>query len=335
MFLLKIIYKMGRYSVPSWLKHLSSIKRAHFWWDPEKTDQYLRYMEEKNKEWETPPWIPITLHTFRGIRYTLDMHWVIRWENWKVMKCNIRWKKPRVKLRIEKKDSKWNFIKKQEEFSILSLMEKYYWKYIKWYAEQIKNPDEYELVPIDWNLENMNYDNLQYRKKTTRWRLIQELSDTLSINGIAKQLHTTREYVLAVLSKIETENPEYNRRKAFETKYWIRINEKSIKIYEKLIESWWILKDIEISRLLRWHKIDETEDKTFYTGKVLRARMKLEEKWIIQKLKEQKIQRKSAMNMINNMANSHFSFQEIADRTWLSIKQVELLSKVCEMYKKS
>jgi len=326
---------MRRYNVPSWLKHLSSLKRAHFWWDPEVTDQYLQKMEDRNKEWETPPWIPITLHTFRGVRYTLDMYWIIRWENWKPMKYNVRWKKPRVKLRIEKKDSIWNFIKKQEEFCILTLMEKYYWKYLKWYTEQIKNPEDYELVPIDWNPENMRYDNLQYIKKTSKLRFIQELSDTLSINDIAKQLKTTREYVLVVLSKSETENPEYKKWKDFEIKYWIKINEKSIKVYENLIECWWILKDIEIAKLLRWNEIKKLKDKTFYTSKILRARLKLEEKWIIQKFKEQKDKRKHAIDMIKDIPNSHLPFQEIADRVWLEVWQVKYLSKVWKMHKRN
>ena len=150
------------------------------WSIPKVPVRILNKIEEEDKEWQTPPEQPIELRKYRWIKYTIVRNWTIRWKNWKEIKPKMKWKYAIVTLYRDTKDAEWKFVKQEIEINILSLMEIYYWKYIRWHLKHLAHPDEYELITIDRKPKNLKYSNLKYVKKTENpWNNNDRLFETL------------------------------------------------------------------------------------------------------------------------------------------------------------
>lgn len=307
----------------SWLSHIYPIKRPHKYWDEWNTDRYLNAMEEKNVEWETPPELPNPIHSYRWFSYTIDRNWIVRWKNWEIIEYKMKNKKPVVFLRKERMYD-WKFIKRRECNSVLKLMERYYWRYFRWYIKHLKKPENYELVPLDWNYCNMKYDNLAYKEKNTKRVLIETLSKELSPNLVAQGLGVTQNLVMQVLRE-SWDNKYYNDRKRFQDKYWIKFNINNFEIYKILIESWWILQNSEIYEILCINNNELKSKLSVKKIEAIRANLKKQNNWLIQDFEDIEPLRNKAIEMIRGMSKTGLKIDEIACMTWLTLSQVKYL----------
>ena len=70
------------------------------------------------------------------------------------------------------------------------------------------------------------------------------------------------------------------------------------------------------------------DDKSYYTNKVVRARRRMTDKWLIPRFNEDfESKREEAVRMIKDKANSWKTNQEIADNLWLNKSQIDNLSR--------
>ena len=95
-----------------------------------------------------------------------------------------------------------------------------------------------------------------------------------------------------------------------------------------MVQTQWKLSNMAIAKLLRPEEIEKAEDKSFFTDKIVRARKKLTEKWVIPKFNWRlKIVRGEVIERIRNKVNSGETNQQIADAFWLTKEQVDNLTR--------
>lgn len=318
-------------------------KRARFWWNPEITDLFLDRIESESKEWKTPPeWDMLIFHYHDKYhhldsKYTINRDWEVKSLKWEVMKYffhpNKRW--PRVRIQIEKinKDGKSIFIEK--EIWILQMMERKFGIYLPWYWLKKTYPRDYILVPKDWNYNNMRYDNLHYicKDENTKKKLMKsylKIHSSVDDERMANLFDTSQWYVRKARQELvdEWHFSQFSEYQKFQKEIWIEFNEDSFEIYKILIQSQWKLSNIEIAKVLWPKEIEKAEDKSFYTNKIVRARKKLTDKWLIPRFNELfESKRSEIVERIKNKANSGETSQQIADAFWLKKEQVDNLTR--------
>lgn len=313
--------------VPLWTKMLHAGREQKVGlWVPAITDFYLHQRENEDKEWMTPPEWDFVIFHYQDSKYTINRDWEIKWLKREIMKYMFYWRKrwPRIRIQILKKDAIWNFKTITKELNILNLMEKNFWKYIIWYWKKIGNPEKYILVPKDWDYNNLSYKNLQYIKKEDYYKYkrksIVELALTTwkTTKEIAKLLWTSAWYVRTVLNE-SWKSQKLKAYQELQEKIWIEFSEDNYEIYKILIECKWKLSNMEVAKKIRWKKLLNTEDKSYYTDKIVRARKKLTSKWIIPRYNENfESKRWTAIEMIE----SGMTAREIAEALWLKPQQV-------------
>ena len=318
-------------------------KRAKFWWNPEITDLFLDRIESESKEWKIPPeWDMIIFHYHDKYhhldsKYTINRDWKVKSLKWDVMKYffhpNKRW--PRVRIQVKRLDKNWNIVPFEKEIWILQIMEQKFGRYFPWYKLKMKFPRDYMLVPKDWNYNNMRYDNLHYvcKDEHTKKKLIKDylrIYPSIDDERMADLFDTSQWYVRKARQELVDEGyisrfSEYQR---FQKEIWIEFNEDSFEIYKILIQSQWKLSNMEIAKVLWPEEIEKAEDKSFYTNKIVRARKKLTDKWLIPRFNELfESKRSEIVERIKNKANSGETSQQIADAFWLKKEQVDNLTR--------
>lgn len=143
-----------------WSNFINPKWKTKFWWDPEDTDKFVRRVEHENKEWQVPLEWDLKIWTYKNITYTINRDWIVKSKNWEdthEIRPQIKGGKCYVALRSY--DWKNRNIK---TISVLTLMDKKFWKYFPWYSKKCKKPSKYKLVPKDWDYTNLKYNNLEY-----------------------------------------------------------------------------------------------------------------------------------------------------------------------------
>ncbi len=314
------------------------------WWNPEITDKFLDSIENEDKEWKIPPKLDIVIHHYNDhyhhieSQYTINRNWEVKSLKWEIMKPFFHPKKrgPRIRLKIEKKDKSWNYTIMEKEVWILQLMDENFWIYFPWYSQKKKNPNNYLLVPIDWDYNNMGYDNLHYVTKKEYYRTKAKLIENVllmwqySSRELSEKFNTTPQYIQKIKNNLANywKLADFQKYQDRQKEIWIEFNEESLKIYQILIECRWQLQNIEIAKLLRPKEIEKSKNKSFYTDKIVRVRKKLVDKWIIPRINWKfESQREEAVCMIKDKANSGQTNQEIADTLWLKKSQIDNLAR--------
>jgi hypothetical protein len=330
-----------------WINLLKSDKKRDqiIWWNPEITDRFLDNIERENKEWKTPPKLDIVIYHYSdhyhhiNSQYTINRNWEIKSLKWEVMKYIYYTNKrgPRVRIKIEKKDNNWNNITSEKEIWILQLMDKIFWMYLPWFSQKKENPNDYILVPKDWNYNNMKYDNLHYITQkeyySTKVKLIENV--LLMWTGytneeLSKMFQTTQKYIQKIKTNLAKSWKliKFQKYQDLQKEIWIEFNEESLRIYQALVECRWQLPNIEIAKLLRPKELEESKNKSYYTDKIVRVRKKLVDKWIIARINwDFEDKRAEAVRMIKDKKNSGKTNQEIADVLWLKKTQINNLAR--------
>lgn len=332
---------MKRNSLGANLLKADSQRRIKFWWNPEITDLFLDRIESESKEWKTPPeWDMLIFHysdRYHHLhsKYTINRNWEVKSLKWEVMKYfyhpNKRW--PRVRIQIEKIGKNRESISQEKEIWILQMMEQKFGIYFPWYWLKKIFSKDYILVPRDWNYNNMKYDNLHYvcKDEKTKKKLMKnylKINSKIDDKSMAKIFDTSIWYVRKARQELVDEGyiSQFSEYQRFQKEIWIEFSEDSFEIYKSLIQSQWKLSNIEIAKLLWSEEIEKAEDKSFYTNKIVRARKKLTDKWLIPRfngLFESK--RAEIVERIKNKANSGETSQQIADAFWLKKEQIDNL----------
>ena len=333
---------------PSWINLLKSDKTRGLikWWDPKFTDRYFDRIENWSFEWMTPlEWdveIASYYDDYHGVRwvYTINRDWEVKSLKWKVMKPFFgKWNRwPKVRIKIKKVGKDWKIVKKEKEIFVLNIMEKVFGKYFIGYRQSIINPWEYMLMPKDGNYANMRYDNLHYVKKSeydfpkkmTKKHFIERgLSRTNE--ELSRTFGTTQKYVRKVRYESYKEwnaDAKFKEYQDLQKLLWIEFDEKSMKLYQTLLESAGKLKNMEIAMIVWPEEMKTADDKSYYTNKVVRARKRMSDKWLIPRFNgDFESKREEAVRMIKDKANSWKTNQEIADNLWLNKSQIDNLSK--------
>lgn len=330
----------------SWITLVNWEKRKNvkFWWDPKFTNAFLDSLELENKEWKKPPVWDITIFRYHDsyhhmdIKYTINREWEIKTLKWKVMKPsfhkNKKW--PRIRVKLGSLDDEWNVIFKEKEISVLQMMEKIFWPYFPWYKLKQKNPKDYILVTKDWDYKNMRYDNLCYvhkdelyspKKKTIKeYLLLHTWADDRKVSELC---HAAESYVKKIKMELISvwKLPEFWEYQDLQKELWIEFTEDNLRIYQALVQSQWKLSNLEIATLLRPEEI-KTGNKRVFTDKVVRARKRLTDKWVIPRFNEWFESKKAkALKMLKNKTKTHKTNQEIADKLWLAKHQVDNLAR--------
>lgn len=330
---------------PSWINLLKSDNnpRLRFWWKPEITDAFLDKVLWEDVEWKIPPEWDMTIYHYSdkyhhlNSRYTINRNWEVKWLRWEVMKYffhpNKRW--PRVRIQVKRLDEKWKIVPEEKEIWILQMMDKKFGRYFPGYKLKTKFHRDYMLVPKDWNYNNMRYDNLHYvcKDEHTKKKLIKDylkFYPNVYDETIANLFNTSQWYVRKVRQELVdkwniSRFSEYQR---LQREIWIEFSEDNFEIYKILIKTQWKLSNMEIAKLLWTKEIENTEDKSFYTNKVVRARKKLTSKWLIHRFNELfESKRAEIVERIRNKANSGETSQQIADAFWLKKEQIDNLTR--------
>lgn len=322
-----------------------SQRRIKFWWNPEITDLFLDKIESESKEWKTPPEWDIVISHYHdkyhhiSSKYTINKYWEIKSLKWEIMKYifypNKRW--PRVRLQIKKIDKKWNHFSSEKELSVLKLMEKNFWVYFKWYSKKKEKPNEYILVPIDWDYNNMRYDNLHYITKKEYYSYKQDLIKTVLIrnsgattDSLCETFNTKPGYVYSIKTELANKGklPKFSEYQELQKEIWIEFCEDNFEIYKLLIKCKWQLSNLEIAKLLRPTETALADKQHYYTDKIVRVRKKLTDQWIIPRFNaEFESKREKAVQMIREKAKTGHTNQEIADILWLKKTQIDNLAK--------
>ena len=351
---------------PLWENLLKQRINNHrtFWWNPEFLNVFLEREERKritwDLEWKEPPDWDFLIHHytdkyhFLSSKYTINKYGEVKSLRWEIMKYlfypNKRW--PRVRLQITiKKD--WRYINTEREFSVYKLMEQTFRNYIKWYNKKKNNPKDFILVPKDWNENNMRYDNLEYIDKWN-WRKRKYIENLLlyndvSVETICRLLNTTPKYVNKILAELARKrkfddlqlNPDSKKWDSKENKWivesyqlyeelqdelWIQFTRDNFEIYQILINSKWELSNMEIARKLRPEEISNTEMRRKLTDKIVRARKKLTDRWLIPRFnKSFELKRALAVAMLQNKPTSWMTNEQIANCLWLKKGQIDNL----------
>ena len=318
-------------------------KRARFWWNPEITDIFLDRVENEDKEWKIPPeWdIVIYHHSDKyhhlDSRYTINRNWEVKSLKWKVMKPffnpNKRW--PRVRIKIEKLGTNWEILSIEKEIWILQVMEQNFGIYLPWYSLKKTYPNDYILVPKDWDYNNMKYDNLYYvcrDEKTKKNLMKQYIQSNTNIDDemIAHIFKTSQWYVRKIKQELADEGHllRFSEYQKFQKEIWIEFAQDNFEIYKLLIQSQWKLSNMEIAKLLWPEEIEKAEDKSFYTNKIVRARKKLTDKWLIPRFNGSfESKRAEIIERIKNKANTGETSQQIADAFGLKKQQIDNLAR--------
>ncbi len=335
---------MKRNSLGTNLLKADRQKKVNFWWNPETTEKFLNKVLWEEREWKIPPEGDVTIFHYSdkyhhlNSKYTINRNWEVKSLKWETMKYffhpNKRW--PRIRLQIKKMDKSGNFIFMEKEIWILQMMEKIFWSYLPWYKLKCKFPKDYILIPNDWNYNNMRYDNLLYIHKNEYYRTKKKsikdylLHTDIDNEKVAKLFGTTPKYV----SKIRQElvNEGYLQRSSsyqkLQKELWIEFSEESMPIYQILVESYGQLSNIEIVTILRPQELSNRQNKRILTDKIVRARKKLSDKWLIPRFNEWfESKREEAVKMIKDKINSKKTNQNIADELWLKKQQIDNLAR--------
>ena len=332
---------MGRRFLWANLLKPYSQRRIKIWWRPEKTDAFLNKILWEDAEWKIPPeWDMIIYHYSDNYhhldsKYTINRDWEVKWLRWEVMKFffhpNKRW--PRVRIQVKRLDKNWNIVPLEKEIWILQIMEQKFGRYFPWYKLKIKFPRDYILVPKDWNYNNMRYDNLHYvcRDEHNKKKLIKDylkFHPNIDDEKMANLFDTSQWYIRKTRQELvdEGHTSRFSEYQKFQKEIWIEFSEDSFEIYKLLVQSQWKLSNMEIAKLLWPKKIEKAEDKSIYTNKIVRARRKLTDKWIIPRFNEPfESKRFEIVARIKNKANSGETSQQIADAFWLKKEQIDNL----------
>jgi len=316
-------------------------KRAKFWWNPEITDIFLDRIESKNMEWKTPPKWDILIFHYNDhyhhlhSKYTINRNWEVKSLKWEIMKLffhpNKRW--PRVRIQVEKMDKNGKRIFLEKEIWVLQMMEQKFGIYLPWYKLKKDFPKDYILVTKDWDYNNMKYDNLQYicKDEKTKKKLIKDcimMYKTLDDKKIAELFDTSQWYVRKMREQLAYEGhlTYFSDYQEFQKEIWIEFAEDNLDIYKILIQSQWKLSNMEIAKLLWPKELSEAANKRFFTDKIVRARKKLTDKWLIPRFNELfESKREEIVERIKNKANSGETSQQIANAFWLKKEQVDNL----------
>lgn len=278
-----------------------SQKRAKFWWNPEITDLFLDRIEIEDKEWKNPPEWDMTIYHYNDSyhhlesKYTINRNWEIKWLKWEVMKYffhpNKRW--PRVRLQVKRLDENWEVVSMEKEVWILQMMEQKFGIYLPWYKLKKLFSKEYMLVPKDWDYNNMSYDNLHYvcKDEKTKKKLMKDyilIYKNIGDKKIIEVFRTSQWYVRKARQELADEGhvSRFSEYQKFQKKIWIEFSEDNFEIYQLLVQSHWELSNMKIAKLLWPEEIENAKDKSFYTDKIVRARKKLTDKWVIPRFNE-------------------------------------------------
>lgn len=332
---------------PSWISllRLDNRKNTRFWWNPEITENFLDNVLRESREWKEPPeWDIVIIHYSDhyhrlNSKYTINKDWEIKSLRWEVMKPffhpNKRW--PRVRIQIEKLDKNWKSIFIEKEIWILQMMEKVFGSYFPWYKLKCKSPNDYILVPIDWNYSNMRYDNLNYLRKSeyyrTKKKLIKDyllLHINIDDEKLANLFNTTQKYIKKIRQELIDEwySSRFSLYQNIQKEIWIEFAEDSMKIYQILMECQWQLSNLEIVKILRPKESSVNTNQRYFTDKVVRARKKLTDKWLIPRFNELfESKREKAVQMIKDKSSSGKTNQEIAEELWLKKQQIDNLAR--------
>lgn len=320
-----------------------SQKMVKFWWKPEITDLFLDRIESESKEWKTPPEGDVTIFHYHDkyhhldSKYTINRDWEVKWLKWEVMKPffhpNKHW--PRVRIQIEKKDKDGKSVFLEKEIWILQIMGQKFGIYFPWYWLKKMFPKDYILEPKDWNYNNMRYNNLQYvcKDEKTKKKLIKDyLKNNSKIDNetIAKVFNTRTWYIRKIRQEMVNEGhiSQFSEYQKLKKEIWIEFSEDKYEIYKILIQDQWESSNMEIAKHLWPKEMEKTEDKSFYTNKIVRARKKLTDKWLIPRFNEIfESKRDEAICMIRNKIDSGKTNQEIANILWLKKSQIDNLVK--------
>jgi len=314
------------------------------WWNPKITDRILDAIECEWFEWQTPPDWYRKLFPYKWKYYTINRDWMVKGLDWKEMtpffNRNKRW--PRIRI---KKQKWWETY--EWEIGVIRMMERKYWPYFPWYLLKKRDPKWYILVPIDWNYTNMRYDNLHYVKKSeykdTKKRRIksylsfcQETTD----KELVKIFHTSLQYIQKVKSEMmqQWKLDSFEKYQNLQKELWIEFIQDMMPIYESLWESKWSLSNMEIVKMVRWNKIEwsEQKEREVFTDKVVRARKRMTEKWLIPRFNSNFEEKRSkAVDMLKAKNVSWYTNEQIADILWLKKTQIDNLARQLKKRKKS
>lgn len=313
------------------------------WGNPEITDNVVATIEREWFEWQTPPKWDRNLFPYRWKYYKINRDWMVKGLDWKVMKPffnrNKRWPRIRVKKQTWSETYDW-------EIWIISMMERKYWPYFPWYSLKKKNPKWYILVPIDWNYNNMKYNNLHYVKKTEykstkkmRIKNLLSFHPNIPDKDLVMTFHTSLQYLQKIKSEMLKSGmlDDFKRYQDLQKILWIEFSQDMMPIYESLWQSKWSLSNMEIVKLVRWDKIEWSiqKEREVRTDKVVRVRKKMTEKRLIPRFNSNfEEKRKEAVDMINKKEITWYTHQQIADILWLNKQQIDNLARQIKKDKK-
>ena len=321
-------------------------RKPRFWWDPRFTDRFLDRIErDRLFEWKEPPEWDITIYRYVdkyhhvNSKYTINKYWEIKSLKWEAMKYifypNKRW--PRVRLQIQKINKKWERFSSEKELSVLKLMEKKFWIYLKWHSRKKEKPNAYILVPKDWDYNNMRFDNLHYIPKKEYYTYKQDLIKTVLIRNsgattgsLCETFNTKPGYIHSIKTELANAGQlsKFSEYQELQKEIWIEFSQDNLEIYKLLIKCKWQLSNIEIARLLRPIETSLADELRYYTDKIVRVRKKLTDQWIIPRFNaEFESKRERAVKMIREKAKTGYTNQEIADILWLKKTQIDNLAK--------
>jgi len=329
----------------SWIS--LSKQKSTFWKfnnDPKITDAFLSKMETESLEGKIPPEGKIDAVPYKGGWYRIDREWQFYSPDGKIMKPFFHPEKrgPRVRIRKSVKKN-WEIQHVNWEVWLILLMDKVFWPYFPNYSLKKKYPNAYILEPIDWDYKNIRYSNLHYVNKNqfrngekTKRAIIKDfvkISPNNNYETISKMTNASKSYIRKVREEAlqEKGEKEYIKRKEIMKETNITISPELLPIYEALLNCQWQLSNLEIAKII-WKDVFEweisPEKQRELTDKVVRIRKRLSDKWLIPRYNsifEKK--REEAVILLKNKEENGLTNKEIAEKLWLSLDQINNLSR--------
>ena len=309
--------------------------------DPNKTERFISSIINKDLEGQTPPEGDFAFSSYQWKSYTINRNGIVKSLEWTPMKYGFHKKKrwPRIKIKTYTKEGD-NFLKKEKEVSILFIMDKVFWPYIKWYSRKKENPNWFILVTKDWNFENISYNNLEYVSKslyrekwTKRGKIRLILTSTKwKDKELAKNFNTSRSEIQKEKKKLADEGnlPHYQHLLELRDLLGFTISEDSVPIYEALLQCYWKLSNWEIASILykeQYINGDEKEKKRL-SSKIVRARKQLSDRGLLPRFNENfESKKEDAIKMLSEKDITWHTNKQIAEILWLNLTQVNNLAR--------
>ena len=324
----------------SWI----SLLKSQAWWrfneNPKKTQRFLCDVLSQDFEGKEPPEWDFVFSNYKDLTYTINRNWEVKWLNWQIMtpffSKNKRWPRVRIQYLLQQNGTMAN---KEKEVSILSLMNKIFWRYLTWYKRMENSNKHFILVFKDWDPNNIKRDNLEYidyrlfrEIGTKRWEIRNLLTVNASDKYISSRFGVSRSEIQKVKKKMVEEGklPKYQRVLNLREQLWFELTEELLPIYEALLESLGKLSNDELARILwkeEYSKADVKEKERF-KSKISRARKRLTEKWFIPRYNELFEKKKAAaIRMLSEKELTGYTNKDIADKLWLHKTQIDNLAK--------